>query len=135
MNIIYGSIALTIAFLLYIMIFNLYMSCRAHLLQEVYARYVFGNDRRVLRKVRSIRRVLEIAGVSYIYLHHKRLTNGNNKTIPIDLLLTIDKDTNASHGVFTNELLFGLLRQAKKEYQKRAFSIFTSRFYRDMLGV
>jgi hypothetical protein len=61
--------------------------------------------------------------------------NGNNKTIAIDLLVTMDKDINATYGVFTNEMVFQLFNQAKKEYIRRAFQVFTVDFYKKLIGV
>lgn len=121
--------------LLYIMILNIFMAHRMHRYQTLYGRYLLFKDKAVLSKLETIKRMLTIADVSWYYIHHKTLMNGNNKTIAIDLLATMDKDTNATYGVFTNEMVFQLFNQAKKEYTRRAFQMFTVNFYKKLIGV
>jgi len=121
--------------MLYIMMVNIFMAYRSHRYQTLYGRYLLVKDKSIIYKTPKIKRLLTIADVSWIYIHHKKLLNGNNKTIAIDLLATLDEDTNATYGVFTNEMVFQLFNQAKKEYIRRAFQMFTVDFYKKLIGV
>ena len=135
MSFVYIFLIYALVFLIYAMMLNIFMAYRLHRYQTLYGRYLLLKDKTILSKLDLIKRLLTIADVSWIYIHHKKLLNGNNKTIAIDLLATLDEDTNATYGVFTNEMVFQLFNQAKKEYIRRAFQMFTVDFYKKLIGV
>jgi hypothetical protein len=111
------------------------MAYRSQKYQTLYGRYLLVKDRSIIHKTIQIKRLLSIAEVSWIYVHQKKLINGNIKTIAIDLLATMTEDEGATYGVFTNEMVFQLFNQAKKEYIRRAFQMFTFDFYKKLIGV
>lgn len=135
MRVIYPLLAFLVLTYLYIMILNLLMAYRSQRYQTLYGRYLLVKDRSIIHKTLPIKRLLSIAEVSWIYVHQKKLLNGNIKTIAIDLLATMTEDTGATYGVFTNEMVFQLFNQAKKEYIRRAFQMFTLDFYKKLIGV
>ena len=116
-------------------ILNLSMAAKAKKLQKLYTLYIEDGNRSIFSKIEIAKKLLNIANITWIYVHQKKLPNGNIKTINVDLLATMNEDTNATYGVFTNEMVFQLFNQAKKEYIRRAFQVFTVDFYKKLIGV
>ena len=129
MSTIYLLISFLFTMLLLKFILNLSMAARAKKLQKLYTLYIEDGNRSILSKIDRAKKLLTIANVTWIYVHQKKLPNGNIKTIAVDLFDTMGQDPSATYGVFTTEMIYKLFDHAKDEYIRRALEVFKLKYY------